>query len=182
MIPIPREVVAWAQRQLGETDDGMIGPDTHGALMGWAYGREADLPDFWPDLPAERLMACFLQAEARDAGRDPGPVDGWWGARTEHAIGIVMGAVHPGWRDLVDAAQPERRPAMAARPAACSLALRSASWSRTAGMPTARALAAPGRWRPAPTATGAAATGPTASSGSGRFSDHLNHGGLISWP
>ncbi|WP_172332790.1 peptidoglycan-binding protein [Mangrovicoccus sp. HB161399] len=111
MIPIPRDVIAWAQRQLraGDpdlADDGLIGPDTHGALMGWAYGREADLPDFWPDLPAERLMAAFLQIEARAAGRDPGPVDGWWGPRTAAAVEVMTGAADPLWRDRLDAARP----------------------------------------------------------------------------
>ncbi|WP_172332802.1 peptidoglycan-binding protein [Mangrovicoccus sp. HB161399] len=108
MIPIPRDVIAWAQRQLraGDpnlADDGLMGPDTHGALMGWAHGREADLPDFWPDLPAERLMAAFLQIEARAAGRDPGPVDGWWGPRTAAAVEVMTGAADPLWRDRLDA-------------------------------------------------------------------------------
>ncbi|MBE3637454.1 N-acetylmuramidase domain-containing protein [Mangrovicoccus algicola] len=130
MTAIPRATIAWAQGRLGEVADGILGPDTHAALLDWGYENEAPLPEFWVEMPPERLLACYLQVEARAAGQDPGPVDGWYGPRTAAALAGMGGPVP--WRGAAEPMAPWAMGDAAAR-LGCEEAALRAVWQVECG-------------------------------------------------
>jgi hypothetical protein len=106
-----RAIVRLIQESLREAGldpgptDGLLGPRTHGAVGKALQGRAADLPEAWGDWSNRRRCIAWLQLIARDAGLDPGPIDGLWGPRTDVAAdGLLHQAAHgtppPPWRDL----------------------------------------------------------------------------------
>jgi hypothetical protein len=66
--------------------------------------RPGDLGEDWIHWSAKRKNVALLQILARDRGFDPGPVDGWWGPRTDDAVRSLLVLVATGspprpWRD-----------------------------------------------------------------------------------
>ncbi|MBK0399167.1 peptidoglycan-binding protein [Limibaculum sp. M0105] len=76
-------ILARAGAYAGEID-GLRGPRTDAAVQATLAG-DTTAPVGWRDWPAGRQAVALLQIMSRDAGIDPGPVDGLWGPRTEAA-------------------------------------------------------------------------------------------------
>jgi hypothetical protein len=65
--------------------DGKRGPKTNGAINAALTKRPGDLPEDWWDWPPKRKAVAFLQLLCEDKNIDPGPIDGFYGPRTENA-------------------------------------------------------------------------------------------------
>lgn len=101
--------------------DGRRGPRTDAAIR-TALATLPPLPKGWQVWPARRRAVACLQALARAEGIDPGPIDGFWGPQTDHAVTalITLAATgrRPDWRDIEPArATPHRWPTEAGVPA-----------------------------------------------------------------
>lgn len=85
--------------------DGRIGPRTRAAVA-----QALEMPgtgEDWKTWPQKRQVVLCLQALCRDAGIDPGALDGWWGPQTEYATGRLKvlqetGALPEPWRDRIE--------------------------------------------------------------------------------
>jgi len=89
--------------------DGRLGPRTEEALDGALVARRDELSPRRADGilyggSRPRKVTAFLQLLAHDAGIDAGPVDGWWGPRTDYAVMELSyfeehGVLPHRWRD-----------------------------------------------------------------------------------
>ena len=70
--------------------DGRPGPLTHAATRRALHQMGQRLPPGWGLWHDARLATAALQAMARMAGFDPGPIDGHWGLRTLQAVQALM--------------------------------------------------------------------------------------------
>lgn len=65
--------------------------------------RGEALPEDWPTWSAKRKAVALVQLLCRDAGHDPGALDGWWGPFTDHAFALLddrrAGRATRFWRD-----------------------------------------------------------------------------------
>ncbi|GBC60419.1 hypothetical protein DENIS_1371 [Desulfonema ishimotonii] len=68
----------------GQTD-GKRGPQTDKAVNAALSDRSQDLPDEWSEWPEKRKAVAYLQLICKDNDIDPGPIDGFYGPRTEDA-------------------------------------------------------------------------------------------------
>ncbi|NBE06086.1 M15 family metallopeptidase [Paragemmobacter ruber] len=70
--------------------DGLRGPLTDMASRRALSRLGHPLPQGWAIWPGYRHAAAALQVMARQAGFDPGPVDGHWGLRTLQAVNALI--------------------------------------------------------------------------------------------
>lgn len=101
--------------------DGLRGPRSDAAIR-TALATLPPLPKGWQVWPPRRRAVACLQALARAAGIDPGPIDGLWGPQTDYAVTALMAFAQtgrrPDWRDLRPApANPNAWPVEAGVPA-----------------------------------------------------------------
>lgn len=86
--------------------DGLRGSRTAKAVQRFVHSRRDELrepPDSWSD---RRMAIACLQLACRDAGIEPGPVDGYWGPLTDNAVEELeqtrqTGGPPRAWRDEV---------------------------------------------------------------------------------
>ncbi len=86
--------------------DGRVGPKTRAAVARALEALQPATSEDWRRLPQSRQLVLCLQTLCRDAGIDPGALDGWWGPQTEYATGRLKvlqdtGALPEPWRDRI---------------------------------------------------------------------------------
>ncbi|MCL5778312.1 hypothetical protein M1105_15110 [Limibaculum sp. FT325] len=125
--------------------DGLLGPRT-GAAIRASLAARADAPGGWTGWPAPRRAVGLLQLMARDAGIDPGPVDGLWGPRTAaaaEALAAETSAPNPPGPNSPAPAVPEPRSPEPSIAAAAAVLPGSTADARTAPIDAPRPVARP---------------------------------------
>jgi hypothetical protein len=84
--------------------DGMLGPDTYGAVADALLKRQEQLPPVWQGWPNSRKAVAYLQCLCRERDIDAGEIDGYWGPQTDFAFDTLSqflknGLMPPPWRD-----------------------------------------------------------------------------------
>jgi peptidoglycan hydrolase-like protein with peptidoglycan-binding domain len=82
--PATRRSVEWFQSSQGTTPDGIVGPDTWGALPPDPITPELDLGSLGPEVSG--LQSALVKYRGAGKPTCPGTVDGNFGPRTESAV------------------------------------------------------------------------------------------------
>ena len=113
---ISARVVRFVQEELKKKGllaarpNGRLGPKTERALRKALARRKRELPEDWESWPRTRIFTAYVQVRCRDEDVDPGPVDGYWGTQTEHAVDVIRHRLQhqldaPPFRDSDDRVQ-----------------------------------------------------------------------------
>jgi hypothetical protein len=96
--------------QMTARPNGKLDATTEKALRKALTRRRRELPEDWESWPRTRIFTAYVQLRCRDEGVDPGPVDGYWGTQTDHAVDVIRNRLQhqlkaPPFRDSDDGVQ-----------------------------------------------------------------------------